>query len=129
MASRPHNHTLTKLTPRGVGEVASPQGWARVSPMVMDSKGEIIALLRAHAKCLGKVKAETAEVVAATAVAAAAAIAVTQIGGLFTPAAANAPVKMGDAPKNRGIRKKSSSVRPCLLAWGSDPGKIPCTKI
>ena len=92
--NRPHNHTLTKLTPLGVGEVASPQDRVQISPMVMDSRGEIMAHLRAHAKGLGKVKAETAEVVVAAAVAAAAAIVVTQTGGLFTPAAAKAPARM-----------------------------------
>ena len=128
MASRPHNHTLTKRTPPQVEEVASPQDWVQITPMVMDSRGEIMAHPRAPAKTTERV--EMVEVVVATEVAAAAAATVvTQTGGLFTPAAAKAPVRMGDAPKNRGIRRKSSSVRPCLLAWGSELGKIPCTKI
>ena len=108
-------------------EVASPQDWVQITPMVMDSRGEIMAHPKAPAKTTEGV--EMAEVVAAMAVAAAGAIGVIQTGGLCTPAAAKAPVRMGDAPKNRGIRKKSSSVPLRFLGWGSDLGKIPCTKI
>ena len=111
MDNRPHNHTLTKLTPRGVGEVASLQGWAQVSPMVMDSKGEIMA----HPKAPLSKTTERVEMVAVATevVAAAAAVVVTQTGGLFTPAAAKAPVKVEGVAENI-IRRKNLNVLRCL---------------
>ena len=92
-------------------EVASHQDWVQITPMVMDSKGEIMAHPKAPAKTTERV--EMVEVVVATEVAAAAAIVVTQTGGLFTPAAARAPVKVEGVDETI-IRRKNVNVLRCL---------------
>ena len=53
--NRPHNHTLTKLTPLGVGEVASPQDWVQTI-LVTDRRGGIMAHLRGPAKTTERVE-------------------------------------------------------------------------
>ena len=100
---------------------------AQVHPTGLDHKTTKTAHLEAPARTTERV--EVAGAVMATAVAAAEAIAVSQTGGLFTPAAAKAPVKMGDVPEIHGIKKKISSVPPSQRGEGSELGKMPSTKI
>ena len=112
MASRPHNsHTPTKRTPPQVEDVASPQDWVQITPMVMDSRGEIMA----HPKAPLSKTTERVEMVAVATevVAAAAAVVVTQTGGLFTPAAARAPVKVEGVDETI-IRRRNLNVLRCL---------------
>ena len=107
-------------------DVASLPDKVQITPMVMDSRREITARPEAPARTTERV--EVAEAVTATAVAAAEVIAVIRTGDLFTPAAAKAPKKMGDAPTENGTKRKSSSAPKSQMGEGADLGKRPSTK-
>ena len=92
-----------------MGEVASLPDRVQTI-LVADRRGGIMAHLRAPAKTTERV--EMAEVVVATEVATAAAVVVTQTGGLFTPAAARAPVKVEGVDETI-IRRKNLNVLRC----------------
>ena len=89
-------------------EVASLPGKVQDAPTVMDNRRETTAHPKVPAKTTERV--ETAEAVAVTAAVAAEVIAVIRTGDLFIPAAARAPVKMGDVPTENGTQKKNSTV-------------------
>ena len=107
-------------------EVASLPDKVQVTLMVMGGRGETTVCPEAPAKTIERV--EVAVAVMATAVAAAEVIAVIRTSYPFTPAAAKAPKRVGDAPTENGTKKKSSSAPKSQMGGGAELGKIPSTK-
>ena len=97
-----------------------------ITPMVMGSRRETMARAKTPAR-----NAERVEMAGAVVMVAAVAAEVTpviRIGDLFTPAAAEAPEIIVDAPEGHDTRKKSSNALLFQVAKGSERGKIPSTK-